>query len=51
MRGIIFKLNDINGPIKTANIIVPKPKVPPKSQPKKTTVNSMLNLIKLIGLL
>lgn len=42
---------DINGPIKIANIIVPIPTVPPKSHPNITTVVSIINLTKLIGLL
>ena len=47
----IFKLNDTDGPIKTAKMRVPIPKVPPKIQPSTTTENSMLNLTKLIGFL
>ena len=49
--GTNFRLSDINGPIKIAKIIVPRPKVPPKSQPKKTTKNSMLKRMRLIGFL
>ena len=45
-----FKLSETNGPINTAKTIVPKPKVPPKIHPTNTTENSIVSLIRLIGL-
>jgi len=41
---------ETKGPIKTANMMVPIPRVPPKIHPTNTTKNSIVNLTRLIGL-
>ena len=46
---ITLRLNTTEGPMKTAKITVPIPRVPPSDQPRKITDNSMLNLTKLMG--